>query len=122
METYQVEIQIRKKGGLIPTDSDGNKVPSIKMEKSVNTLGEMESTLKRLYKDFEAITPEGAFINIEVYSPNHISGTWMNMASYYGNEERFCGVRKLDLISKKEIKPKKNLEENENKSRNDFDY
>ena len=89
METYQVEIQIRKKGGLIPMDSDGNKVPSIKMEKSANTLSDLESILKRLHKDFEAITPERAFINIEVYSPNHISGTWMNMASYYGNEERF---------------------------------
>lgn len=39
-----------------------------------------------------------------------------------GNEERFCGIRKLDLISKKEIKPKKNLEKINNKSRNDFDY
>jgi len=28
-------------------------------------------------------------INIEVYLSNSISGTWMNMASYYGSEERF---------------------------------
>ena len=39
-----------------------------------------------------------------------------------GNSERFCGVRKLDLVSKKEIKPKKETEKTNNKSRNDFDY
>lgn len=33
------------------------------------------------------------------------------------NTERFCGVRKLNLISTRVIEPKKN----ENKSRNDFD-
>jgi hypothetical protein len=88
METYQVEIQIRKSSGMIPMDSDGNKVPSIKMEKTINPLF-LDTMLKRLHKDFQAITPEGAFINIEVYLPNSISGTWMNMASYYGSEERF---------------------------------
>ncbi len=88
METYQVEIQIRKKGGLMPTDSDGNNVPSIKLEKSIDPLF-LDTMLKRLYKDFQAITPEGSRINIEVYLPNSISGTWMNMASYYGEEDRF---------------------------------
>ena len=88
METYHVEIQIRKSSGMIPMDSDGNKVPSIKMEKTINPLF-LDRMLKRLHKDFQAITPEGAFINIEVYLPNSISGTWMNMASYYGQEGRF---------------------------------
>ena len=88
METYQVEIQIRKSSGMIPTDTDGNKVTSIKMEKTINPLF-LDTMLKRIYKDFEAITPDGAFINIEAYLPNSISGTWMNMASYYGSEKRF---------------------------------
>ena len=47
LETYQVEIQIRKSSGLIPTDSDGNKVPSIKMEKTLNPLF-LDTMLKRL--------------------------------------------------------------------------
>lgn len=37
-----------------------------------------------------------------------------------GNVERFCGVRKLDLLSTKVIEPKKESEEN--KLQNDFDY
>jgi len=88
LETYQVEVQIRDSWGDIFTDSDGNKVTSIKLEKTINPLF-LDTMLKRLYKDFQAITPEGSRINIEVYLPNTISGTWMNMASYYGSEKRF---------------------------------
>jgi hypothetical protein len=88
LETYQVEVRIRKKGGLTPIDSDGNKVTDIKLEKTINPLF-LDTMLKRIHKDFEAITSEGSDINIEAYLPNSISNTWMNMASYYGSEERF---------------------------------
>ena len=87
-ETYQVEVRIRKKGGLIPKDSDGNNVPHIRLERTINPLF-LDTMLKRIYKDFQAITPECSDIDIEVYLPNSISDTWMNMASYYGSEERF---------------------------------
>ena len=88
LETYQIEVQIRLKGGLMPTDSKGIRVPSIRFSRSVNPLF-LDTTMKRIYKDFEAITPEGAFINVEAYLSNSISNTWMNMASYYGQEDRF---------------------------------
>ena len=87
-EKYHVEVNIRNEYGYIPKDEFGNPVPSIKFEKTVNPLF-LDTMLKRIYKDFEAITSEGSDINIEAYLPNSISNTWMNMASYYGSEERF---------------------------------
>jgi len=88
LETYQVEVRIRDSWGDIFTDSDGNNVPHIRLERTINPLF-LETMVKRIHKDFEAITSEGSDINIEVYLPNSISNTWMNMASYYGSEERF---------------------------------
>lgn len=87
-ETYHVEVNIRNEYGYIPKDEFGNPVPSIKFEKTVNPLF-LDTMLKRLYKDFKAIVPKEHDINIEVYLSNAMSGTWMNMASYYGSEERF---------------------------------
>jgi len=88
LETYEIEVRIRKSSGMIPRDSDGNNIPSIKFTKTINPLF-LDTMLKRIFKDFQAITPEGAYIDIEAYLPNSISGTWMNMASFYGSNQRF---------------------------------
>ena len=64
LETYQVEVRIRDSWGDIFTDSDGNNVPHIRLERTINPLF-LETMLKRIHKDFEAITSEGSDINIE---------------------------------------------------------
>ena len=86
--TYHFEVKIRKASGMIPKDSDGNNIPSINLTKTFNPLF-LETVMIRLFKDFEAITPEGSDINISALLPNEIGGTFMNMASYYGSEKRF---------------------------------
>jgi hypothetical protein len=86
METYTIKVNIRKKGGLIPTDARGLKVPSIQFKEQLDP-NSLERSLTRIFLDFQAITPEGSFIDVEAYLPNSISNTYMCMASLYGGEE-----------------------------------
>lgn len=86
METYTIKVNIRKKGGIIPTDEKGFKVPSIQFKQELDPKS-LERSLTRIYLDFQAITPEGSFIDVEAYLPNSIANTYMCMASLYGSEE-----------------------------------
>lgn len=78
MELYSIQTQVRIDG----------KLTTIKSEKKLAPR-QLEGWLRDMFIEFNAITPINADINIEAYLHNSISGTYMNMASYYGSEKRF---------------------------------
>ncbi len=83
-EKYKINIEVRDGEGKIILDDNGNKVTHISFNVEMLT-SEMEFNLRKLAKLF---TPDRQ-INIEVYVYNSISGTYMNMFSFYVNEGRF---------------------------------
>jgi hypothetical protein len=85
-EYYLFDVVVRHNGE-VPRDSKGFKVPTIKVKEAIN-IDNLERHMKRMFLDYQAITRTNE-INVEAYVRNSISGTYMNMASYYGEELRF---------------------------------
>jgi hypothetical protein len=79
LEEYHFEVQIKKVG---------EKRTTIKSEKTLQP-NNLEEWMRDTFIEFNHITPINTDINVEAYLHNSISGTWMNMASYYGSEKRF---------------------------------
>ena len=79
MENYQIITEIR---------IEGEKPKKIPSEKTLQPR-QLEDWMRDTFIEINHVTPVGADINIEAYLYNSISGTYMNMASYYGSEKRF---------------------------------
>ena len=69
------------------TNEIGNKVDDISYDVEM-VPSNMEFNLTRLARTLKAFMPDRQ-IDIIVYVHNQISGTYMNMFSYYVNENRF---------------------------------
>jgi hypothetical protein len=87
VEKYKVSIEVRDSNGKMILNELGNKVDNISYDVEMLT-SNMESNLTRLAKNLKAFMPDRK-INIEVYVHNKISGTYMNMFSYYVGENKF---------------------------------
>jgi hypothetical protein len=87
IEKYKINIEVRDSEGKIILDDNGNKVTHISYDVEMLT-SNMEFNLQQLAKFLKAFMPDRQ-INIEVYVHNSISGTYMNMFSFYVNEGRF---------------------------------
>ena len=86
-QKYWVKIEVRDSDGNMILNELGNKVDDISY--NVEMLpSNMEPNLSRLARTLKAFMPDRQ-INIGVYVHNQISGTYMNMFSYYVNENRF---------------------------------
>ena len=86
--TYLISVIIRDENGKIVEDNKGIKFPEINFEKTVHNYEQLEFQMKSLHIAFKAFLPKHD-INIEAGLNNSIGGTIMNMASYYGSEDRF---------------------------------
>lgn len=86
-EKYKINIEVRDSEGKIILDDNGNKVTHISYDTEMLT-SNMEFNLRHLAKSLKAFMPDRQ-INIEVYVHNFISGTYMNMFSFYVSEDRF---------------------------------
>ena len=86
-EKYKINIEVRDSEGKIILDDNGNKVTHISYDTEMLT-SNMEFNLRHLAKSLKAFMPDRQ-INIEVYVHNTISGTYMNMFSFYVSEDRF---------------------------------
>jgi len=86
-ENYKINIEVRDSEGKIILDDNGNKVTHITYDTKMLT-SNMEFNLRQLANTLKAFMPDRQ-INIEVYVHNSISGTYMNMFSFYVNEDRF---------------------------------
>ncbi len=87
VEKYKINIEVRDSWGDIIRDDNGNKVTHISYDVEMLT-SNMEFNLRHLAKSLKAFMPDRQ-INIEVYVHNFISGTYMNMFSFYVDEDRF---------------------------------
>jgi hypothetical protein len=87
VEKYHVSIEVRDSNGKMILNELGNKVDNISYDVEMLT-SNMESNLTRLARTLKAFMPDRK-INIEVYVHNTISGTYMNMFSYYVDENKF---------------------------------
>ena len=87
IEKYWVKIEVRDSEGKMILNELGNKVDDISYDIEILT-STMESYLNRLARKLKAFMPDRQ-INIEVYVHNSISRTYMNMFSYYVDENRF---------------------------------
>ena len=86
-ENYKINIEVRDSNGAMILNEDGNKIDNISYNVEMLTEN-MEFNLRRLSRTLKAIMPD-RLINIEVYVHNTISGTYMNMFSFYVSEDRF---------------------------------
>lgn len=86
-EKYWVKIEVRDSEGKMITNEIGNKVDDISYDVEM-VPSNMEFNLTRLARTLKAFMPDRQ-IDIVVYVHNQISGTYMNMFSYYVNENRF---------------------------------
>jgi hypothetical protein len=87
VEKYHISIEVRDSEGKMILNELGNKVDNISYDVEMLT-SNMEPNLTRLARTLKAFMPDRQ-INIEVYVHNSISGTYMNMFSFYVNEGRF---------------------------------
>jgi hypothetical protein len=86
--TYLISVIIRDANGKIVEDKKGTKFPQINFEKTVHNYKQLEFQVRNLHRAFKALLPDHD-INIEAGLNNRIGGTIMNMASFYGSEDRF---------------------------------
>ena len=87
IEKYKISIEVRDSEGKIINDSEGIK--QLALSYDVEMLpSNMEFNLKHLARTLKAFMPDRQ-INIEVYVKNSISGTYMNMFSFYVDENKF---------------------------------
>jgi hypothetical protein len=86
-ERYKVNIEVRDSNGAMIINEDGNKIDNISYNTEMLT-SNIELNLRLLSRTLKAMMPD-RLINIEVYVHNTISGTYMNMFSFYVSEDRF---------------------------------
>ena len=86
-EKYLISIEVRDSEGKMIINELGNKVENISYDVEMLT-DNMESNLRRLARTLKAYMPDRK-IDIEVYVHNSISRTYMNMFSFYVDENRF---------------------------------
>jgi hypothetical protein len=87
IEKYWISIEVRDSEGKMIVNEIGNKVDNISYDVEMLP-SNMEANLTRLARTLKALMPDRQ-INIFAYVKNSISGTWMNMFSYYVDEKRF---------------------------------
>jgi hypothetical protein len=87
LENYNINIKVRDSEGKIILDENDNKCLSLSYETEMLT-SNMEFNLRQLANTLKAFMPDRQ-INIGVYVHNTISGTYMNMFSFYVSEDRF---------------------------------
>jgi hypothetical protein len=86
--TYLISVIIRDENGKIVEDKKGIRTTSIEFEKTVHNYKQLEFQMRTLHRQFKTFLPTHE-INIEAGVNNSIGGTIMNMASFYGSEDRF---------------------------------
>lgn len=87
IDKYKISVEVRDSEGNVIVDSEGAK--QITLSYDVEMLpSNMEFNLKQLAKTLKAFMPDRQ-INIEVYVKNYISATYMNMFSFYVDENKF---------------------------------
>lgn len=86
-DIYKIDIEVRDSEGKIIVDENCNKYLSLSYDILMRT-SDMELKLQHLANTLKTFMPNRQ-INIEVYVKNTISGTYMNMFSFYVNENRF---------------------------------
>jgi len=86
-ENYKINIEVRDSNRAMILNEDGNKIDNISYNTEMLT-NNMEFNLRYLSRTLKAMMPD-RLINIEVYVHNKISGTYMNMFSFYVSEDRF---------------------------------
>lgn len=87
IEKYKISIEVRDSEGNVLVDTEGLKQISLSYDVEMLT-SNMEFNLKQLARTLKAFMPERK-INIEVYVKNTISSTYMNMFSFYVDENKF---------------------------------
>ena len=87
-ELYKIRISVRDEYHNSIKDSDGLKVLGVQVQLEAEDYGELEVKMKSLCNDLQVWMPTHT---IDIYASlyNSISDTYMNMASYYGEEKRF---------------------------------
>jgi hypothetical protein len=86
-DIYKIDIEVRDSEGKIIRDENSNKYLSLSYNILMRT-SDMELKLQHLANTLKVFMSDRQ-INIEVYVKNTISGTYMNMFSFYVNENRF---------------------------------
>jgi hypothetical protein len=87
VEKYTISIEVRDSNGDVIVDENDNRHHSIKYDVEM-LKSNMESNLEHLAKTLKAFMPNRK-ITIVAYVFNTISRTYMNMFSYYVDENRF---------------------------------
>ena len=87
LEKYKITIEVRDSEGNIITDDEGVKHMTLSYDVEMLP-SNVKPNFAYLGRTLKAFMPDRK-INIEAYVRNSISGTYMNMFSYYVDEKRF---------------------------------
>lgn len=85
-----LRFEVRDKNGEMFNDSQGLPQPVLKttLDVGYKATQAIEAECKEVCRFLEAVSGS-TNINVSVMEHNSISGTYMNMHSYYWNEKRF---------------------------------
>ena len=87
LEKYKITIEVRDSEGNVITDDESVKHMTLSYDVEMLP-SNVKPNFAYLGRTLKAFMPDRK-INIEAYVRNSISGTYMNMFSYYVDEKRF---------------------------------
>ena len=83
---YNIEIEVRDANGKIICDERGFKFTSLQIDSSITHETILKRQMLQICETLKVWMPQNS-INVQASFFNTISGTWMTMYSYYGNEK-----------------------------------
>ena len=86
-ETYNIAIEVRDEQGKLIKDEAGNKAFDIKLDLSIQPKF-LEVGMKKIGQSLKAWMPNNK-VSLKARLYNSISETWMTMASFYADENKF---------------------------------
>jgi hypothetical protein len=87
-EFYNIRLEIRNKDGKLFEHPRAGMFTGFKFFNKFNSEDHMEHYFRSTYEELKMLMPENKF-NFDASVFNSISGTWMCMYSFYGEEGRF---------------------------------
>jgi hypothetical protein len=89
MTTYNVSVRIVDGNGKRIEKHQDEFVSDIRYQMYVHNIDVLSARMKEKHNEIMLTLPKDHKVFLSARKYNEISGTWMEMASYYGGENRF---------------------------------
>lgn len=87
---YEIEVEVRQSNGKIVEDKNNNPIMFTIETGSIDNYisDDVVNRFERLKTKLFPILKDEYVFTLDFYTPNEISGTYINLASYYSSEDR----------------------------------